>query len=99
MHKIDKEIKIKVNELVGARDLYAQGGALVLSFPTKLVKRLNLDKGQGFAFLDTDKGILLVKVENLFRPDVLKDALAFLKLDNVSSEDLKALLEEDDESE
>jgi flagellar basal body L-ring protein FlgH len=45
-------------------------------------------------FVETDKGLLLLPLEKIIRPDTIRDALNFIDLSKISDEELKALLEE-----
>lgn len=94
------EIKVKVNGTVGFKEPFSQGGSFALTIPKRLVKKFGLeDKSQesffGFVFIDTDKGILLVPLEEGFRPETVKNALKFLDLSNLTENDLRLLAKDD----
>ena len=46
-------------------------------------------------FLEADKGIFIIPLDKVVRPDNIRDALKFLDLSNLSDEDLRVLFEEE----
>lgn len=94
------EIKIKVNGTVGFKEPFSQGGSFALTIPKRIVKKFQLDEKSedsffGFVFVDTDKGILLVPLEQGFRPDAVKNALKFLDISDLTEDDLRLLAKDD----
>ncbi len=93
--------KIKYLGELGAKQPFLQGESVMMTLPTKLVKKYNLkekarDKSFTFVFLETDKGCLMVPLGDLlYRADNLKDILGFMKLSGITAEDLKLMLEEE----
>lgn len=97
MLKIEQEVKIKTNEIVLGNPLYRVGeDSVAVTIPKSMVKKLNLEPGQNFMWLDTDKGIMLVPFDKLFRPDAIREVLSFLKLYAYTKEDLELLLRDDE---
>lgn len=102
MSGLDQEVKITVKGILGVSSPFFQGGSIRLTIPKRAVKKygMELKAGKEFnslVFLETDKGMLLLPLEKVVRPDTIRGALEFVNLSELSDKDLASLLEEDED--
>jgi hypothetical protein len=95
----EQEVRLKIRGILGTCTPFYQGGVIRLTIPKRVVKKYNLEEKVGkeffsMIFVETDKGMLLLPLEKIIRPDTIRDALNFIDLSKISDEELKALLEE-----
>jgi len=96
----EQEIKLKMKGILGVSSPFYQGGSIRLTIPKRAAARFNMqDKiGKEFysmIFLETDKGMLILPLEKVVKPDNIRDALKFVDLSGLSDEDLRMLFEEE----
>lgn len=97
---LNHEIILKLQEAIAGHEVYHVGSdSLAITIPKTIVKRMNIEKGQTYVWVTSDKGILLVPFEKLFRPDNLKQILGFMRMSEYSKEDLELLLREEESTE
>jgi len=94
------EVKISVGAVLGIASPFYQGGSLRLTVPKRVIKKYKLDEKVGkeffsLIFLEADKGIFMIPLDKVVRPDNIRDALKFLDLTNLTDEDLRAIFEEE----
>jgi len=97
---VEQEVKLRIRGILGTCTPFYQGGVIRLTIPKRVVKKYDLEQKVGreffsMIFVETDKGMLLLPLEKLIRPDTIRDALSFIDLSRISDEELKALLEEE----
>jgi len=93
------EVKISVGQVLGIASPFYQGGSLRLTIPKKVAKKYKLEEKIGkeffsLIFLEADKGIFMIPLDKVVRPDNIRDALKFLDLSGLTDEDLEVLFEE-----
>ena len=98
-----QQINIKDIDVIGLEDTILQDSSVMMMLPNKLIKKYSLkEKAKGkdfsFVFVDTDKGIMLIPLDDiLLGADNIADMIGFFKIsDNMTKEDLKILLKDND---
>ena len=96
----EQEVKMKIKNILGVSSPFYQGGSLRITIPKRAVKEYKIKEKIGkeyysLVFLGTDKGILIMPLEKVIRPDNIRDALKFVDLSDFSDEDLRILFEEE----
>lgn len=100
MSKTEQEVKIKIKGVLGVSSPFYQGGSVRLTIPKRAVTKLNMQNKIGkefysMIFIETDKGMLVLPLEKVVRPDNIRDALKFIDLSGLSDKDLRVLFEEE----
>jgi hypothetical protein len=100
MSESEQEVKLKIKGILGVSSPFYQGGSIRLTVPKRAVTKLKMqDKiGKEFysmIFMETDKGMLVLPLDKVVRPDNIRDALKFIDLSGLSDEDLRVLFEEE----
>ena len=94
------EVKISIGGILGIASPFYQGGSLRLTIPKRVVTKYRLEEKVGkeffsLIFIEADKGIFMIPLDKVVRPDNIREALKFVDLSSLTDEDLKALFEED----
>jgi len=100
MSGLDQEVKIKIKGVLGVSSPFYQGGSIRLTVPKRAAAKFNMEDKVGkefysMIFLESDKGMLLLPLDKVVRPDNIKDALKFFDVSNLSDEDLEILFREE----
>jgi len=98
------KLEIELSKPLGVAKPFKQGGVWRLTIPKKAVKVTNLEakeKGKGFfsfVFFHTNKGLLLLDLDELVNPEVLKLKLGSTRsmgdISNLSPKHLENILRE-----
>ena len=99
MIPIEKDVTLRLRQLVGFKQPRRHGGAIDISLPSYIVEKLNI-KGDSksdpyLAIIEAGKeGILLVPVKKLRFEDI-EIGLGFISSSGFSEKDIRDLIEQD----